>query len=653
MKKRIGIVCLSIIFLMLFVVSNSQAQSMKMLLLKAETAMADKDYEGASLYYKSCVFRDSLRLVLLYNYANASRLNYDFDIAWYYFNKVQLRDNGKRYPLCYYWMGQLLKTRGNYREAKKYFIKFGNRKKNKQLEKQGWYEKAKKEIEACDLDLYLLNNAVTVTLNHLDTTINSKVSEYAAVEKDSSQLFFSSLRDKKKKDVNAINYNKIYTSRLKGDKFGRIKELDTNFNSSGWHTANTCFNADNSKMIISKCQAKNAADYTCELYESTYAVNHWLPPQKLPAPINLNGVSVTQPCFGKVDSNLVLFFSSNREGGQGGMDIWYSVVLKDGNYGTPINCGKALNTSEDDICPWYEPRTAYLYFSSTYHKGLGGFDIFFSPMRRDTFLAPTNLGFPINSSFNDIYYNKNKEGSRAYLSSNRKGSFFESKHNCCNDIYRYEILPDAPPPKPFDSLAFAKSQLVLLAPLTLFFHNDEPDAKTTATLTEKNYEKTYLDYMVLKPKYLDEFSKGRSADDKDYALNKIENFFSDSVEAGMRDLEKFAQLLEYVLRKGERVSVTLKGYCSPLASTDYNINLAKRRLSSLRNYLTTYKNGLFVNYIGSSATQPSSLVFKDVDIGELSASKVSDDVRDTKNSVYSPYAAAERKIQIIAVGFGE
>lgn len=629
------------------------AQSFKNLLVQAEAAMADKDYQGAALYYNRCLFRDSSKTELLYAYAEASRLNYDFDIAWYYYNKVQLRDKGKHYPLCAYWMGQILKTKGNYREAKKQFVKLGKSKRNKQLEKEGWYAKADKESGACDLALYIMNNAVPVSIEHLDTTINSKVSEYAAVEKDSSQLYFSSLRDKRKKDINDISFNKIYVAPLKEGKPARIKELDTNFNSAGFHAANTCFNADNSKMIISKCQAKNASEYTCELYESTYKVNHWSRPEKLPSPINLSGVNVTQPCFGIVDSSVVLFFASNRSGGKGGMDIWYSPVLKNGTYGMPANCGGAVNSLEDEITPWYENSSSRLYFSSNYHPGLGGFDIFFSTVKHDTFVAPINIGFPVNSSFNDIYFNKNKSGSRVYLSSNRKGSYFESKHNCCNDIYRYELTPDAPPVAEFDSTKFAKSQMKVLVPLTLYFHNDEPDAKTTATLTARNYEKTYLDYIALKPQYLEEYSKGREADDKDYAMNKIENFFTDSVDVGMQDLRQFALLLEQVLRKGETVTITMKGYCSPLASTNYNINLAKRRISSLRNYFMNYKNGVFVPYVNSSDLKGGRIVFEDVDIGELPASKVSDDVRDTKNSVYSPYAAVERKIQIIAVSFGQ
>jgi site-specific recombinase XerD len=121
------------------------------------------------------------------------------------------------------------------------------------------------------------------------------------------------------------------------------------------------------------------------------------------------------------------------------------------------------------------------------------------------------------------------------------------------------------------------------------------------------------------------------------------------VEAGMQDLEKFAKLMEEVLARGEKVKITMKGYCSPLASTDYNVNLAKRRISSLRNYFGEYKDGVFKKYISEENPAAATLLLTDVEIGELPLSNVSDDVKDVKNSVYSPYAARERKIQIIAV----
>ncbi|HSH65630.1 MAG TPA: hypothetical protein VLB84_07495, partial [Bacteroidia bacterium] len=138
--------------------------------------------------------------------------------------------------------------------------------------------------------------------------------------------------------------------------------------------------------------------------------------------------------------------------------------------------------------------------------------------------------------------------------------------------------------------------------------------------------------------------------DTERAYNDINTLFEDSVDAGMQDLEKFAKLLLKVLNDKEKVVITIKGFCSPLASTDYNINLAKRRISSLRNYFNEYQNGVFLKYIDNKNPEEGSITFVEQEVGELKArSYVSDDYYDTKNSVYSPAAALERKIQIIAI----
>ncbi len=624
-----------------------------MIQLQADAAMANKDWFGASQNYNRLYYRDSSDIGLQYNYAEASRLNFDIDLALRLYNKVALIDNGKKYPLTFFWIGQLLKNKGKYKDAKKWFTKFSKiKKKSTKFNFDYYIKKSQIEIEACDLAQLLINNPVSPKLEHLDTNINSKVSEYAAFEKDST-LYFSSLKNPAKKDANDVSFNKIYKSEMRKMKWQKVKALDTNINATYLHNANTCFSADYKQMIVSRCKAKNASEYNCELYLSNYVNNKWQPLERMAEPVNLKGVNTSQPSFGEVKGKSVLFFASNRIGGEGGLDIWYSFKNADGTFDAPINAGKAVNTVDDEITPWYVNERHTLYFSSTYHKGLGGFDIFKSEFVKDSvFVDPQNAGYPINSSYNDIYYSVNKTRDRAYLSSNRVGSYFENKLNCCNDIYRFTIEPLNLPPTPIDTMALLTGQMKLLCPLTLYFHNDEPDPKTTRITTAKSYETTYNEYKVLVPQYMNEYPKGTEGEVKEKAANRVENFFADSVDAGMEDLRKFSNLLEKVLLKGETVKITMKGYCSPLASTDYNVNLAKRRISSLRNYFAETKSGWFVKYFNNQTPGEGKIIFEDVEIGELPASKVSDDLKDKRNSVYNPSAASERKIQIIAVSFG-
>lgn len=638
-------------FLFIFCHQITFSQNLKKLLKQGEEAIADKDYFSASQIYSQIVLIDSTNLQYLYTYATVSRLNFDNEISLHWYQKVYKVDNIKDYPEVPFWIGELLKSKASYKDAKKYFNKFAAKfRKSKDAALKKLAEKSALESESCDLSLIMMKNPVAVTVEHLDTNVNSKVSEYAPIEVD-SLLYFSSLRDKKNRDKkNDISYNKIFIAKKDSanskHKWKRAAEMDSIINQRGVHTANTCFNKDFTYVVFSQCVQKNASTFICKLYSSKYQNGKWTTPSTLPSPINIEGSTATQPCLTVIDSTVYLFFASERAGGLGGMDIWYAKQTSDETFSNPVNAGKIINSYEDEITPFYESITKTLYFSSNHHKGMGGFDIFKSQFKDGVFTVPENAGYPINSPLNDIYYSINSHKDKAYLSSNRLGSYFEEKQSCCNDIYSFAITPlmkwDSVPP--VDTVKAIMNQLKVLVPLTLYFHNDEPDKKTLAITTTLNYKKTCLDYLAMRPLYLKEFPKGLSGDTLTIASNKIENFFEDSVQAGLNDLEKFALLLEDVLRRGETVKITMKGFCSPLASTDYNVNLAKRRISSLQNYFREYKDKVFVPYIESG-----KVIFFEEDIGELVKSTVSDDYYDTRNSIYNPKAASERKIQIIAV----
>lgn len=648
MKKVVSLIiamCFSVV---------AYGQSIKQLLKQGIEANAKKDYSSAAQIYTQLILLDSSKVEYQLLVADASRLNYDNGFALHWYQKIYKHDNGRTYKEVPFHIATLLKNTGKYKEAKKYFDKYYKKNRNnKDKEKQRLAAKAKQEVEACDYAQILIKNPVEVKVVHLDSMVNSRVSEYAPFEYDST-LYFSSLRDKSKTDANDIGFNKLYTahkSPVKQNKFLKAEELDSLFNKNGIHNANTSFNADFTKIFVSRCGALNASQYRCEIYVSDYKEGHWTDLKKLPAPINVTGYTNTQPCLSQLNEKEVLFFASDRTGGEGGMDVWYAMMNADGSFENPVNLGKKVNTVEDEITPWFVKENNTLYFSSTWHKGLGNFDIFKSTYNKTEFSDAENIGYPINSSYNDIYYSINSKKDRAYISSNRLGSYFEDKPNCCNDIYSFPIIPLTEPPKPVDTTALLINQMKVLVPLTLYFHNDEPEPKTKVIVTRKNYKKTYDDYVALKRKYVTEYTNGLKDDNYLLATNKIENFFEDSVDAGMQDLDKFALLLEQVLLRGEKVKITMKGFCSPLASTDYNVNLAKRRISSLRNYFMEYKDGIFVKYVDNTNETEGRIEFFNEDIGELPVSKVSDDVKDVKNSVYSPYAAAERKIQIIAISY--
>ncbi len=111
-----------------------------------------------------------------------------------------------------------------------------------------------------------------------------------------------------------------------------------------------------------------------------------------------------------------MFFVSNRDGGLGNRDIWFVEKNKLGQWSSPVNCGKNVNTSYDEMSPFIHWDNEHLYFASKGHPGLGGYDLFVSKHVKDQkrFSKPKNLEFPVNSCFDDNSLVVENDGIRGY-----------------------------------------------------------------------------------------------------------------------------------------------------------------------------------------------------------------------------------------------
>jgi tetratricopeptide (TPR) repeat protein len=655
MKKYLVSLLLAAFFTLITIV-ETKAQRLTLIVESGDAAFANNNFYGAAVFYNQAILKDSTDINLQYKYAQASRLNFDYDIADHWYTKVYNQDKqGIQFPECAFWLATIKKSKVNYKDAQDLFAQYVQ--KNKDASDSYMLKKAKQEMAACEYAQWLvLNPDPKVTMIHLDSSVNSKLSEYAPYEVDSI-LYFSSLRNSGNRDKkNYINYNKIYASTQNATNWEKAKELDTLFNDNNIHNANTSFNADKTKMFITHCRQKNAQDFICDIFISELKNNVWSPLKKLPPEINADGYTNSQPATGFLDGKEVLFFSSNRPEGEGKIDIWYSKINSDGTYEAPVNAGKKINSAEDEITPFYCNRCNELFFSSTWHKGLGGFDIFKSAYKNGSFEEPQNAGTPINSPYNDIYFSINTTNTQAFLSSNRVGSFYEERESCCNDIYMYTIPFDSTAIKArqktiADSLAAALvekekhlsaiSQLKTFSPIMLYFHNDEPDRQSLLSTTSVNYKTHYKEYAAKRKLYKKVLVRGKKTKSSE-VLNKRIDLFFDSVTTGMHNLNSFTLVLTKALQEGTKITVTIKSYCSPLASDKYNEHLAKRRIRSVENYFKEYKNGILKQYI-----KEGSLKFAEEVKGESETkSKISDSFSDIKRSVFNLKAAYERRAEI-------
>ena len=169
---------------------------------------------------------------------------------------------------------------------------------------------------------------------------------------------------------------------------------------------------------------------------------------------------------------------------------------------------------------------------------------------------------------------------------------------------------------------------------------------TNRTTTKKSYGETFEKFYPRKPAFIEHYTKPITNEEEvDEATLNLTDFFENEVKKGFDHLGLFSQILLQRLERGDRVEIVIKGYTSPRAKSDYNNYLAQRRISSLRNQFVSWRGGVFESYL-----KVGKLVITEAPFGETqSATGISDDLFDERNSIYSVGASRERRVEIIEV----
>ncbi|MEY3236574.1 MAG: hypothetical protein RI883_675 [Bacteroidota bacterium] len=609
----------------------------------AEEKYNKGDYYYAVELYEKAMELDSNSVTTLWKYAETLKSYKDYRKAEYYYAKVYDREQGGIYPMSLVNLGLMQKHNGKYDEALETFKKA--KKKFLKDKKSYLYLKSKRELESCLWAKSAIKDTANVNYLRLPETVNSFDSEFGH-NLYNGVLVFSSLRADSintAEEVYSTTYKtRLFQSELKDGKFEKSSRIE-DLMMEKLNTGNGTFSKDGTRFYFSLC-ADEGYNYKCKIMVANFDNGKWSSIDSLGEIINQEGANTTMPCIGELNGQEVLFFSSDREGTEGGMDIWFSAI-KNGNQFSKVQNVKTINSLDNDLSPWWDYSSNTLYFSSSWLDGFGGYDIF-KVHYQTQFEEPQNIGLPYNSPANDLYYFKS--GDTSYFSSNRVGVMFSKNPTCCSDIFTTfpPIKIEIPTPK--ETLADLNKRL----PVTLYFHNDCPDPKSRDTLTQVNYINGYGEYRAMLDKYQVEYSSGLSGEKSEEAKEDIESFFIEYVDQGVKDLYLFRDLLLEELQKGSKINITVKGFASPLAKTDYNVSLTKRRISSLVNYLMAYDNGVFRPYLMNKAPNGGKVLFNQVPFGEYTANKLtSDNFHDQKNSVYSRAAAIERKIEIQSVDY--
>lgn len=272
-------------------------------------------------------------------------------------------------------------------------------------------------------------------MSYPGSAINSEDMDFAPYPVTPDLLYFSSNKGGKAR---------IYASQRKGNTWSQA-EIPANFPviQTG-HYANGSLSPTGDRFYFTICNDNRSWDQLktrCELFVIKREGTNWTEPERLPDYINMNGITSTMPHVVHIGGREIIYYSSNREGGRGGMDIWYVVRdlgRNDNDYTFPVNLGPVVNTLGEEITPFYDQDEGTLYFSSNGHPSVGGFDIFRSLGEEVNWTIPENAGLPVNSSSNDFGFIINRAHTGGFLVSNRP--FGGEKNNTRNtDIFEFSV----------------------------------------------------------------------------------------------------------------------------------------------------------------------------------------------------------------------
>ena len=290
-------------------------------------------------------------------------------------------------------------------------------------------------------DLVEKREGSKVRIENMGDKINTPYAEHSPVisANDSMLLFTARRPDSKGANPEQEYYDEdVYKSLKKSDgTWTEAINIGSPVNKKG-HDATISLNAKADRLYIYR-HKKDGGLFVTDLDTTG---NRWKEPRSLGKPFKSKyyEASICESADGKIK-----FFTSDRPGGFGGRDIYMLKVEDDSkdDWGDPVNLGPIVNTPFDEDAPYFHPDNKTLYYSSNGPNSMGGFDIFVTEMDSSgIWLPPLNMGYPINTADDEIYFALSADGTNGYYSSGKEGGFGEK------DIYNV-VLPYFPFPKRF------------------------------------------------------------------------------------------------------------------------------------------------------------------------------------------------------------
>jgi OmpA-OmpF porin, OOP family len=366
----------------------------------------------------------SSREQAIYNLAESYRLlNYHVKAEPYYKQAVEFDQT--QFPLARFHYATTLRALEKYEEAEKAFTDFlaGYTLADE------YKEKAQREIENLrfiqaqlkrqDLNLYSVQKA--------SEGLNTTGASYAPVWLNANLLLFTSTRPEND-TKNPVFTNRVYQAVYSEGVLGNIGRTNLP-QASDMHQGVAAVTPDGNTMFLTRWTIKDGKKSSA-IYTSIKNGDAWSEPVMLDAIINTPGFNAQQPFVMPDGKHLI--YASDKQGGEGGFDLWTAEIDPSGKVISTSNMGNTINTKFDEQAPFYHEPTSTLVFSSNGRTGMGGYDFFYTKGNTGSWATPENFGYPVNSVKDDIYFTS-RGGARNIL----EDVLFSSDRaaDCCLELF--------------------------------------------------------------------------------------------------------------------------------------------------------------------------------------------------------------------------
>jgi len=343
-------------------------------------------------------------------------------------------------PELYYFLGIIYLENGKKQKAEEYLSKF----LTMPGRERGYDKEVKAALKEIHLKDDLMNNPVPFDPQPVKA-ISTAADEYLAIISPDEELCFFTRRQKKVDKYSGPSgtarvVEEFTMANLTGGAYTEGVALTAPFNEN-FNEGGATITANNTELYFTVCQVDKDGYQNCDIYYAKREFGNWGDILPLGEHINTPKSWESQP---SVSANGdVLYFTSNRPGGKGGLDLWVCYRQPNGDWQAPENLGEMINTAKNEKSPFIHSDSQTLYFASDGHPSLGGYDIYYAKKDDATklWIEPTNIGYPINTAADEIGLFVSLNGKKAYFNSNKlKGAGGW-------DLYAFDLYESARPEK--------------------------------------------------------------------------------------------------------------------------------------------------------------------------------------------------------------